>query len=231
MFNFSSRKKLRPDIDSRAINEVRYVVLDTELTGLDEKRDSIVSIGTVSMIGGRIELGSGFYRLVNPRTELTPASIVIHQITPSEVETEPGIAQVLGEFLDVCGSDILVGHFISIDLAFLNREMKRVRGQELLNVALDTFSLYEWLRKRNRVRECSETGQGYQLYDIAKCFDVPVNGAHNAIMDAFTTAQLFQQFLSILPHEGADTIDDLLRIGTPFKGGDNFRQTIDFCNF
>ena len=43
------------------------VVVDTELTGLDEKKDSIVSIGAVRMTGGRIELGDMFYRLVSPR--------------------------------------------------------------------------------------------------------------------------------------------------------------------
>ena len=56
-----------------ADHECPYVVVDTELTGLDEKKDSIVSIGAVRMTGGRIELGDMFYRLVSPRTQLTAA--------------------------------------------------------------------------------------------------------------------------------------------------------------
>ena len=43
-----------------ALESARYVVIDTELTGLDEKKDSIVSIGAVRMEGGRIEMGDSF---------------------------------------------------------------------------------------------------------------------------------------------------------------------------
>ncbi len=214
------------------IREARYVVVDTELTGLDENKDSIVSIGAVRMAGGRIELGDTFYRLVSPRTELTAASVVIHEITPSDVAAQPAIDAVLAEFLEFCGEDILVGHFIALDLAFINRELKRMRKPAVQNPAIDTFSMYEWLRKRDRSRECFSTPlEGNRLYDIGKCFGVPVNGAHNAVMDAFATAQLFQRFIPLLSRAGARDIDDLLKLGIPFEGGDRFGLTGEFSNF
>ncbi len=232
MFGPFRRKKSLPVDERTSITQVSYVVLDTELTGLDEKKDSIVSLGAVRMTGGSIDLGNTFYRLISPRSGLSADSVVIHEITPSDVKAEPGIESVLGAVLEYCGDSVLVGHFISIDLSFLNREMKRVRGCVMANAALDTFSIYEWLRKRNMARECFATPlAGYRLYDIAKCFDIAVNGAHNAIMDAFTTAQLFQRFLPLLAEAGVEDIGDLLRIGTPFKGGDSFRLTGEFNNF
>ncbi len=233
MFNIFRKKPRHPGVNpGTPLTEVNYVVIDTELTGLDEKKDSIVSLGGIRMTGTRIELGDTFDRLVSPRTELTADAVVIHEITPSDVQAQPVIDAAMDEFLAFIGKRILVGHFISIDLAFLNRELKRVRGSELLNGAVDTFTLYEWLRKRNKSRECLATPlTGYRLYDIAKCFDVPVSNAHNAVMDAFTTAQLFQRFLPLLQESGVDDIDDLLRIGIPFKGGDSFRLTNEFGNF
>jgi len=228
---FEGKKKSAID-ESMRIADARFVVLDTELTGLDEKKDSIVSIGAVRMNGGRIDLGDTFYRLVSPRTELTAASVVIHEITPSEVVQQPGIEQVLEEFLAYCGKDVLVGHFISIDLAFLNREMRRLHGRAIANPAVDTFSVYEWLRKREKAQGCVSTPlAGYRLYDIVKCFGIPVNGAHNAIKDAYTTAQLFQRFLPALPEAGARDMGDLLQIGIPFEGGDQFRLSGEFSNF
>jgi len=40
-----------PARSGNAIGQSRYVVMDTELTGLDVKKDSIVSIGAVAMQG------------------------------------------------------------------------------------------------------------------------------------------------------------------------------------
>ncbi len=220
-------------IDERTpIADARYVVVDTELTGLDDHNDSIVSIGAVRMAGGRIDLGDTFYRLASPRTELTAASVVIHEITPSDVVASPGIETVLSEFLEFCGHDVLVGHLISIDLAFLDREMKRLQGRALSNPAVDTFSMYEWLRKRGKSPDCFATPlAGYRLYDIMKCFGVPVNGVHNAIMDAYATAQLFQRLLPLLWEAGAQDVGDLLTIGAPFEGGDRFGLTGEISNF
>ncbi len=230
---FKRKRKKTAAIDEKTpISDARYVVVDTELTGLDEKRDSIVSIGAVRMIGGSIGLGDTFYRVVSPRTELSAASVVIHEITPSEVESKPVIDAVLGEFLEFCGEAVLVGHFISIDLSFLNRDMMRIRGTEIPNPALDTFSIYEWLRKRDKCPDYAATSHpGFRLHEIVKCFDIAVNGAHNAVMDAFTTAQLFQRLIPLLAEAGVHDLGNLLRIGIPFKGGDNFKLTSVFSNF
>ena len=226
-------RKKHPALDERTpIGAVRYVVVDTELTGLDEKKDSIVSLGAIRMNGGAIDLGNSFSRLVSPRTALSASSVVIHEITPSDVEAKPDIDAVLKEFLDFCGTAVLVGHFIAIDLAFLNRELKRARGTGIQNPVLDTFSVYEWLRKRNKVGSCPVTSSGlFRLYDIAKCLDIPVNGSHDALMDAFSTAQLLQRFFPLLAEAGAGDIGDLLRIGTPFEGGDRVLLTNEFSNF
>jgi DNA polymerase-3 subunit epsilon len=233
MFSLFGRKHKQLGFSEKtSIRETPYVVVDTELTGLDEAKDSIVSIGAVRMTGSRIELGNTFYRLVSPRTELTAASVVIHEITPSDVKEEPGIEQVLEEFLAFCGNAVLVGHFVSIDLSFLNRELNRAGKPGIANAAIDTFSMYDWLKSRRLPYACFEkTPERFRLFDIVKCFGIPVNGAHNAIQDAFATAQLFQRFLPLLAEAGVSDIRDLLRRGTPFKGGDSFKLTNEFGNF
>jgi len=40
------------------------------------------------------------------------AGIVIHGITPSDVSEKPRIADILSEFIEYCGNDVIVGHFI-----------------------------------------------------------------------------------------------------------------------
>jgi DNA polymerase III subunit epsilon len=217
---FHRRKTLGVDVRT-GISDANYVVIDSELTGLDERRDAILSLGAVHMTGGKIEIGDAFYRLVSPDMQLTPENVIIHEIMPSDVEAKPSIDVVLAEFLEFCGDRILVGHFAAIDLAFLDRDAKRHRGAPIGNAVIDTYSIYEWLRKRYNDHPCLSTpGLRSKLYDIAKCFGVPVGSAHNALMDAYTTAQLFQRFIPLVLGAGVRDLGDLLKIGIPFKGGE-----------
>jgi len=200
-----------------AIESGDYVVLDTELTGLNPKKDSIVSIGAVRMKGGRIDLGNIFYRLINPSSVMKHKSIVIHGITPSEVAEKPLIAGVMSEFMDFCGEDVIVGHFISLDMNFINREARRIYGAPLKNRVVDTCSVHEWIRFNDGdfSRHYGGLAEELNLFSLAKKYSIPFSNAHNAINDAFVTAQLFQRFLSFLPRFGVKTLKDLLRIGKP----------------
>lgn len=52
MFNF-----LKKRIESKILNKKEFVVVDTELTGLNERTDSIISIGAIVMKEKSILLG------------------------------------------------------------------------------------------------------------------------------------------------------------------------------
>ena len=218
---------------SMALEGARYVVIDTELTGLDEKKDSIVSIGAVRMEGGRIEMADSFYGLINPESCLTAESVVIHEIMPSEVLTKPDIAKVLEQFLGFCGKDIIVGYCVDIDMDFLNRESRRLFQMAIDNPVVDIRSVGEWLRGRGIIPgECgSALPHRYQLYDIAKCLDIPVNVAHNAIVDAFITAQIFQRFIPVLVGAGIRSTEDLVSMSKKFRGGDRYIPLCSISNF
>lgn len=204
-------------LDLRApIEEVCYVVLDTELTGLDVKKDSIVSLGAVKMTGGRISLGKTLERFVSPETALTSSSVLIHGITPSEVEDKPPIGSVLQEFRDFCAGCVVVGHFVSLDLAVLNRECRRHHGDKIDLPAIDTWRIHTWIQYHNSAaaRQFRENGDD-DLFSLAKKYHIPVAKAHDALGDAFIAAQLLQRFLRLLPGLGVRTLKDLLRIAKP----------------
>jgi DNA polymerase-3 subunit epsilon len=234
MLKFLKSKKQSPlTIDkSLPITDIRYTVIDTELTGLNEKKDSILSIGAVRMNGTRIELANSFYQLIKPETEFRPKSVVVHEITPSDVVEKPNIDAILAEFLEFCDADIIVGHCVSIDLLFLNKEMKRMFGDSIHNPALDTYKVYEWLRQKVPTRTCfSASPRDTSLYEIAKCFSIAVRGAHDALVDAFITAQLLQRFMPVLIDTGVACIGDLLKIGHPSEGGDKQKLSGEISNF
>lgn len=228
MIDFLNIRKNRamqqdPDVN---IGDAAYVVIDTELTGLNENKDSIVSIGAVKMIGGSIELGQSFYKLINPETALTAQSVVIHEITPSDVSEKPHVSSVLSGFLEFCRTDIMVGFCVSIDMSFLTRAAKRFMGTSIRNQVLDIFPLYEWIRNReNRKKQQGVSlPHQYSLYDIAKFYDIDISSTHNALVDAYITAQIFQRFIPYFIEAGITSVGDLMKLSGRLKGGE--RQTV-----
>lgn len=199
------------------VQEIKAVVLDTELTGLDLKRDAILSIGAIKMAGSRVEIGRTFYRLVTPpRMEARAQTAIVHEITPTEVMEKQAIGQVLSEFLDFCGGDILIGHHISLDLAFINRELKDTQNRTLENPALDTMSLIHWWRANTPgLGPEFFTAKKFELEEIAKQLGIQIQGTHKALMDVFVTTQVFQRLLPRLQALGIKTLGDLLRVGHP----------------
>jgi len=198
------------------------VVLDTELTGLDARKDDIVSIGAVRMRGGRIEIGGTFHELVNPKAVLDGRSVVIHGITPSQVEMRPPIDDILASFQRYVAGAVLVGHCLSVDLAFLNREARRLTGAPFRNPVVDTLSLYGWLRHRETEHPAfSAMAPILSLFDLAGAFGIPVVEGHTALGDAYVTAQLFQRFLPLLAEAGVTDLASLLRVGDPARQAEN----------
>jgi DNA polymerase-3 subunit epsilon len=199
-----------------SILDVRFTVLDTELTGLDERRDDIVSIGALHMQGGRIELAPTFQKLVNPKAVLDGRTVVIHKITPSQLEDMPPIDQVLSSLSEYVAGTVLLGHYLSLDLAFLNRDAKRAGMKPFRNAAVDTLSLYGWLRQRDAEHPALSLDKpGGSLFDLAAAFQIPVEEAHTALGDAYVTAQLFQRLLPLLAQAGVRDLSSLCRVGSP----------------
>ncbi|MCG2722483.1 MAG: 3'-5' exonuclease [Thermodesulfovibrionales bacterium] len=201
------------------LSEATYIVFDTELTGLNLKKDSVVSIGALKMFGRRIDIGSTYYRVIAPETELTGKSVIIHGITPSEASVCPTIDKLLPEFLDFCADGILIGHFVAIDLAFINKEMERLFGFPLQSPSLDTQMVYTWIRHREEQTCAFHAGikEQVDLFSLAQKYSIQVSDAHNALNDAFVTAQLFQRFIQSLEKYGIHSLRDLLGTGRPRK--------------
>ena len=200
----------------RPLEEIAVTVLDTELTGLADRRDDIVSIGALRMRGGLIRVGDTFQALVKPGAVLDGRTVVVHRITPSQLEEMPPIDEVLPSFLGYLEGTILVGHCIAIDLAFLNRDARRLALTSIRNRAVDTLALYGWLRRRAAEHPAFALEvTAPSLFDLARAFEIHVEAAHSAIGDAYVTAQLLQRLLPFLAQAGIEDQAGLCRAGHP----------------
>jgi DNA polymerase-3 subunit epsilon len=206
------KKRLDP---KTPIAEVEFTVFDTELTGLDFKRDSIISIGAVQMKGGSIYPAKTFYRLAKPESALRSESVVIHEITHSDLDGAEEIGSALHDFIEFIGDTVLVGHFVYIDVNFVNKALKSLYGITLQSPAVDTSALHDWLYENDSRFAKHHGGMSLKgdLFTLAKAYGIPLEKSHNAFYDAYVTAQLFQRFLTFLPGCGVATLGELLAVG------------------
>ena len=210
--NTTLRKRYDPSL---GILEAEYVAFDTELTGLDFRSDSMISIGAVKMQGGRIFPARTFHRYLKPDCDLKAESVLIHEITQTELAGAGAQTDVIEDFLEFIGDAVLVGHFVHIDTTFLSNAMKKLYGVKLRNKSVDTMGLHDWLYDNDTEFARHHRGMTLKndLFSMARKYDIPVEKEHDALNDAFLSAQLFQKFLKFLPGCGIRTIGDLTAVG------------------
>lgn len=200
---------------SRPIEDYEFVVFDTELTGLDERRDEIVSIGAVRVRNLQIVAGDTFHIHVRPEQPLPKDSTLVHRITPQDLVHAPSLAEVLPRFVAYCDKALLVGYYTDLDTAFLNRFSKRILGGTMRNPCIDTLRLARvhlelcGLPRRHRAEE----GISYSLAGLSELYNLPPFVPHDALQDALQTAYLFLFLAKKLQAEGYRTLRQLFRAG------------------
>ena len=194
------------------LHEVRYAVLDTELTSLDTKSNRLLSIGAIAMDGAKIRMSEQFYTVVNPGVHVPAESVLIHQLRPNDVEQGVAPQQALAQLREFIAGRVLVGHFVHIDMKALRKELGD-QQHELSNPAIDTAKAHRWILQNGPWREDLEQQMAnISLAALAKVYDLDFHGAHHALEDAFVTARLLQKILAKLEGMNVTTLGDLLRV-------------------
>ena len=194
------------------LREVRYAVVDTELTSLDAKSNRLISIGAIAMDGTKIRIAEQFYTVVNPGVHVPAASVLIHKLRPNDVEQGIAPEQALAELREFIAGRVLVGHFVHIDMKALRKELGG-QQHELSNPAIDTAKAHRWILRNSSWREDLEQQMAnISLAALAKLYDLDFHEAHHALEDAFVTARLWQKILAKLEGLKVATLGDLLRV-------------------
>jgi DNA polymerase-3 subunit epsilon len=204
------------------IEKCEFVALDTELTGLNPRRNEIISIGAVRIKDMRIVVGENFHTYVRARKPSLKDSALIHRITSEQLDTAPGLEEVLPEFVEFCGAAVLVGHYLQLDLAFINKAAKRILGGRLQNPDMDCAKLAQaHLAYLNRagVKRIS-LDDTFQLPKLALEYGLPLFVPHDALEDAMQTAYLFLFLAAKLRETGLATFRDFRQAAERGLGDD-----------
>jgi DNA polymerase-3 subunit epsilon len=196
------------------VRDCEFVVFDTELTGLNLRKDEIISIGAVRIKNLRICFEDAFYALIKPQGRLHTASTLIHRITPGELQNAEPIVEVLPRFIDYCGGAFLVGHHVTLDLGFVNRACQNYLGGVIQSSSLDTMRLAMAYKAsaNGPYFDHREKQDSYRLSSLSEEFNLPKFPEHNAFQDALQTAYLFIYLIRKMPYKDTGTVNDYLKI-------------------
>jgi DNA polymerase-3 subunit epsilon len=205
-------RHLRPADRGRPLEEVVFVVFDTETTGLrPDQGDRIISLAGVRMRGGVVKRAEAFDALVQPSRSVPASSVRFHGITDAMLAAAPTMDVVLPAFLRFAEGAVLVGHEIWFDLQFLLRETERL-GLPPLTVThpvLDT-----------RLLSVAVHGGAVEhtLDAAAERLGVIIEARHSALGDALATAEVFARLLPLLRKRGITTLGQAVDAGRAARG-------------
>ena len=200
----------------------RYIVLDTETTGL-KKNDHVVELGAHEIMDGKLT-GGQFHIYIRPRLQMEEIVIRIHQITNNYYndfyqDIYQDDKQNLINFLTWVGDSLIFAHNATFDMSALNFELKFWGLKEF---PLEQFRCSMRIFKEiiGRIEPyfddkfiCLEKCcRFFELNSNEKCF-------HNALFDSFMTGRVICKLYEIL-----DTNIELqkeLKYDPNFNEGDN----------
>ncbi|WP_026956123.1 3'-5' exonuclease [Algoriphagus vanfongensis] len=189
----------------RRLDQLRFVVLDTETTGLDPTKDHILSFGAVKIENSKILVKSSM-ELYPESSRKIGKSAEIHGITqvPNPVRQE----EFTKTILQYIGNSILVGQHIHFDKAML----EKITGiPSMPTITIDTANLALRLEKGPQAQWNQVAQKDYSLDSLCERFGIKADDRHTASGDAFLTAQLFLKLLKLAESKGILTYGELLK--------------------
>ncbi|HEY4529978.1 MAG TPA: exonuclease domain-containing protein [Luteimonas sp.] len=159
-----------------------WVSLDLETTGLDPRRDHILSLAAVPVRRGRVLVSERFERRIRADRAFGIESIRHHRITPEEAAEGVAVTAAVRDFMHWLGGRTLLGYHLAFDLAMLSPHVRGLAGFGLQNPRVD---LAEAFAARAR-RSDPQAPPNLDFQHIADSLGVPVLDRHSALGDAVT---------------------------------------------
>lgn len=108
---------------------MRWIILDTETTGLDPAQGHrIVEIGAVEVLNRGVT-GNHYHTYLNPDRDSDPGALGVHGLTTDFLSDKPRFKDQADDFLKFIEGAELIIHNAPFDLKFLNAELEKIGRQ------------------------------------------------------------------------------------------------------
>ncbi|MEA3419408.1 MAG: 3'-5' exonuclease [Campylobacterota bacterium] len=185
-----NRKNLKDERFAFLFDEApqdEIVVFDCETTGLNPKKDEIISIGAVKVRDNRILMNEAIHIYVRPEEEISHKSITIHQIRNCDLKDAVSAKEAIERLLYYIGNRGLVGYYLEFDVAMVNKYSEEMIGITLPNKMEEVSALYY----DKKIKTIPQGNIDLRFDTILQDLALPKLQAHDALNDAIMTAMMY----------------------------------------
>ncbi len=175
------------------VKQASFLVLDLELTGLNPKKDHIVSIGWVPIRQQEIILSEAKHYLIASPVSVGQ-SAVYHGLHDHQLKQGEELTTVLTTLLSNYAGYVFVAHHSGLDEQFLRTACQRCFGKMPRFKFIDTMKM-EWQRLLRQGKVVKH--DALKLPNCLKRHGLPDMANHHALEDAYSSALLLLSQLKL----------------------------------
>ena len=157
-----------------------YVVFDLETTGLSPEKNTIIEIGALKVIQGKV--ADRFSEFINPHEPLTAQISELTGITDEMLVNARALEPVVSDFVHFSEGFVVVGHNLSFDYRFTKNAAEKF-GLSFEREGIDTLKIAKTVHSDLPSRSLGALCDHYGIIN---------SSAHRAYHDALATAKLYQ---------------------------------------
>lgn len=183
------------------------LVVDFETSGFDFNRDQILSMGWVVIERGVIRLNSARHVLIKNSVHpdvVGAEAVKIHQLLPETLDKKGiPLESAFRQLFSVMSGKLVLAHGTIMEKRFFNQYIQNCYQLAPLPVPwLDTLRIE---KARYKLLKHTSREQDWRLGPTRHRYGLPSYAAHNALVDAIATAELYlAQINMIFGHDDAD---------------------------
>jgi DNA polymerase-3 subunit epsilon len=174
----------------------RWVVIDTETSGLDPERDALLAIGAVAVDGGGIRVADSFEVVLRNQGAGDAENVVIHGIGYGAQSEGVPLADALPAFAAYVDAAPCVGFHTGFDRAVLDRAFAAANAGPMEVTWLDVAVLAAALHPEQHNRG------NRSLDDWLARYEIDTASRHSAAGDALATAELLLRLRVVAAAQG-----------------------------
>ena len=163
---------------------MRYVVLDTETTGLDPQQGHrVIEIGCVEIFNRRVTQRH-FHTYLNPDRDSDAGALNVHGLTTEFLADKPRFNEKADELLDFIQGATLIIHNAEFDIRFLNAELLRLKRPGVRDHCADVI---------DSLMQARELHPGKRNSLDSLCDRYGISNAHRVLHGALLDSELLAE--------------------------------------